>query len=141
MSSTQDRIPVTPVLTEKEILPETPTCELPDPIDEYASFANGELTYNVSVLIPTEIAWEDVVVQQYYDASNANPLQFYFVYTLDGSSSGNTQHDLSITGLKDDASSSAIPYADISSLVAMVVNDDPKTSRGTSVNIRQNSGI
>ncbi|MCC6702844.1 MAG: hypothetical protein IT221_15035 [Fluviicola sp.] len=141
MNSTQDRIPVTPVLTTIEILPETPTCELPDPLDPSAEVVDGELTFNVSVLIPNEIAWEDVVVQQYYDDSKTNPLQFYFVYTLDGEPSGDTQYDLTISGLKNDASGKAIPYANIENLLNMVVNDDPKTSRGTVFPIRQSGNI
>lgn len=138
MSSTQNRIPVTPVLTSKEILPETPVCELPEPFSTTANFINGELIFNCSVKLPSQVQWSDVTVEQYYDSSNANPLQFYFVYTLDGTPTGNpNQFDLAITGLKDDESGSAIPYEDISSLIAMVVNKDPKTSRGMAVGIRQ----
>lgn len=141
MSSTQDRIPVTPVLTSRELLPETPTCELPDPFNASAEVVNGVLTFNVSVLIPNEIAWEDVVVQQYYDVSKRNPLQFYYVYTLDGETSGNTQYDLTITGLKNDASGKAIPYANIENLLNMVVNNDPKTSRGMAIPIRKTGDL
>lgn len=141
MNSTQDRIPVTPVLTTTEILPETPTCELPDPFNASAEVVNGVLTFNVSVLIPNEIAWEDVVVQLYYDVSKRNALQFYYVYTLDGEPSGNTQYDLTITGLKNDASGKAIPYANIQNLLNMVVNDDPKTSRGMAIPIRKTGDL
>lgn len=141
MSSTQNRIPVTPVLTSKEILPETPVCELPEPFSTTANVINGELIFNCSVKLPAQVKWSDVTVEQFYDASNANPLQFYFVYTFDGASSGNTQHDLTITGLKDDESGSAIPYADINSLLGMVVNNDPKTSRGTVFPIRQSGDL
>lgn len=136
MNSTQDRISVTPELTTTVILPETPECELEAPFDNEADVKDGALVYNCSVMIPNELSWEDVTVKQLYDTTNREPLQFYFVYNYDGTPESYTQYDLSITGLEEDASGNPIPYNQIANLSGMVVDQDPKTSRGTLLSVR-----
>lgn len=130
---------LTPIVVTQPTLP-NPEDELADLFEIYSEYNTSKKVLNSSVngLIPVEVNIESVVVQQFYDARVPNELQFYFVYDLGGSTSGDFQEvTYTFAASNSDGKGGEIDLSTIENVFTLLVDDDPKTSRGTTTTVRQ----
>lgn len=144
MTLVNTTVNVTPTNTNEPIVPSSnPT--LNPPYNETAvcnlAPATPELTFTCTVDIPTEVAWSDVQVLQYYNSSNADTVEIYFVYNISGGSGKYNSYTVEVALNNTDANGRDIVFNNITKITSLIEDIDPKTSRGTRTVVQRVGGI
>jgi hypothetical protein len=136
MADIQNPTVVTVVPTNTQIVPLKSGNQLDPPFDESAILYDGaRLVYSCSIMVPVEVSLSEVEFQQFYE-SGASVINIYCVYTYKGHLSGNfTQYNVQMTAL-DTENDEPISMDSIELVYSLIVNEDPKTSRGTVTTVR-----
>lgn len=144
MTLVSDTINVTPSNTATQIVPsQNPT--LGAPYNESASYNSSQatpaLTFSCTVQIPVEIAWSAVQVLQYFNASNPNTIEIYFVYNIAGGSGNYNTFNVQINCNSTYLNNVRIDLSKVNTIVSLVEDVDPKTSRGTRTMVQRTGEI
>ncbi len=123
--------PIVPAAGQNELAP-------PFQVSSTYSTSKNTLSVQTSVFLPAEITdpANQVAVQQYFDSSNPGQLQFYFVYDVVDSGSGQFQE--TIFQVSNDPNG-GVNLSKVTETFMLMCDTDPKTSRGTTTTVRPTS--
>jgi hypothetical protein len=130
---------LTPVIVDAPI---TPGSDLQAPSDCTANLNPNTkiLTVTATITLPQGEDLSKVTLEQYY--SEENGLQFYYVYNFSTPPRATyVPYSCSFEALTDDQTGAPIPFENINTVLQIIQDIDPKTSRGTSTPITHNTDI
>lgn len=102
------------------------------------SAKNNTLTVSGTITLPEGESLSNITLEQYY--SEEDGLQFYYVYNF-ATPAGVPYNSFacSFVALNKDFNGNAIPLSSLTSILQLIQDIDPKTSRGTTTPITHNT--
>lgn len=130
---------LTPVIVDAPI---TPANDIQAPTDCTANFnpVTKVLTVTATITLPQGEDISKVTLEQYYTPDAG--LQFYYVYDFSTPERATyVPYQCSFEALSEDPSGTPIHFENIDSVLQIIQDIDPKTSRGTTTPITHNTDI
>jgi hypothetical protein len=113
---------------------------VPEKCSAIFSLKQNKLTVYATILIPDDTTISIVTLKQFY--SKDVGLQFYFVYSVSNPKFIQKNYvSCKFNALPKDASGNQIPLSNLKSILQLIQDTDPKTSRGTTTPITHNTDV
>lgn len=130
---------LTPVDASSAIQP-SDQLQAPTACKAIYSATKNELNVFGTITLPEGESISNVTLEQYYSENDG--LQFYYVYNFSTPAGAPyISYPCTFTALEKDASGNLIPFETLTSVLQLIQDIDPKTSRGTTTPITHNSEI